>query len=945
MSFTSLSRRGFFKASALAAAAATIGVSLEGCNKPVEPVEPDQPIEPVVRERVKTACHGCDVACGVIAYIENGVVVKLEGDPDAPVSKGSICSKCLNQLHTCYSPRRILHPLKRAGERGENKWEQLSWDEALEYAATNVCTIIDKYGPYSFFTSVGGGGSYSFMNCMTMPWALGSPTIFEPGCAQCWLPRYAMSVFMYGGTDTGLSAGVIQEPYNREDKNFTDALVVWGEQPSVATTAWGGRGMADMRARGTKTVVIDPNFSPDAAKADVWLGIRPHTDTGLLMAWFRYIFENKLYDEAYCKYWTNLPFFIDPDTQLPIRAQQVWPDFVSPTPDNTPDYVCWDLKTNSLQPLVYSMPEDCAVDPEIFATKAVKVDGATKTCKTAGQIYRDAVEEWTLDKAAEVCWLNKDDIEKAIRIYTDAKMGGIALGVATDQTPQSSNMATGTTALDMIMGRVLKPGCMLQMHGASYNWTSRPVQYYNNFAGLTGMMWGVGAVVGMSEEENRARVENWPDKEHQAFINKLLHDRLGMKEHKGLYVWCHSHIPTVQQAILTGEPYKPRLWYDMSGNKLMVLGNAISWYNTFPEIDFIMGQYPMLTSFHVEACDLVFPMREWLEEPVIYSVQQQNYTFMGMQLTHLGETVSHTIANYQLLLKCQEKWGGKLPGGLEYFMGEDSEQTVKDTYTAQFGAPSWEEFRANTDKYTPITSPEEDWYTYNQNEIIVDDGLPAGFPTESRKCEPYVTLLVQMSATGYPFTYPEPMPASTEPYHPVICWIPPNEDIATDTEYPLTLTSGRLPHYHHGTMRQAAFARELYPVPRLHINPVTAKEYGISDGEWVKITSRRGSTAGKALITEGVGPRILWMERFWFPECFDESRKGKITAGWREANVNVLTSNEPPFNEVFGSYSLRGIAVKIGKGSKPDGIWEEPEEFRPFMPTLTGEPITEDVTF
>lgn len=121
----------------------------------------------------------------------------------------------------------------------------------------------------------------------------------------------------------------------------------------------------------------------------------------------------------------------------------------------------------------------------------------------------------------------------------------------------------------------------------------------------------------MSDAENEARIkqlgEAMPDS--QRILNKLLQDRLGMKDHKGLYAWCHSHIPTVRNAIATGEPFKPRVWFDMSGNKLAMLGNAKSWYDVFPEVDYIIGQYPMLTSFHIEACDLVFPLREWLEEP------------------------------------------------------------------------------------------------------------------------------------------------------------------------------------------------------------------------------------------------------------------------------------------------------------------------------------------
>ena len=132
-------------------------------------------------------------------YVKDGVAVRIEGDPDGPTNKGSLCMKGMNQIHTCYSPRRILHPLKRVGERGGNEWEEISWDEAIDLAATKIAEGLEKYGPYSFFASVGGGGSYSFGDAQQFPTALGSPTVFEPGGAQCYLPREAMSMFMYGG--------------------------------------------------------------------------------------------------------------------------------------------------------------------------------------------------------------------------------------------------------------------------------------------------------------------------------------------------------------------------------------------------------------------------------------------------------------------------------------------------------------------------------------------------------------------------------------------------------------------------------------------------------------------------------------------------------------------------------------------------------------------------
>lgn len=928
-----ITRRSFAKASALAGMAAGLGASMPAILEETDRAFASEPEETKV---LNTSCHGCIEMCPVRAYVKNGVVTKLEGHPDGPISRGSVCIKCLNQLHTMYSPRRILHPMKRAGERGENKWEVISWDEAIELAASQIVSAIDKYGPYAFFCSTGGGGAYSFVESMSLPNALGSPTVFEPGGSQCYMPRWAMAQFMYGGSSQSIANDNAVEIYKDFD-NHADTFVIWGAQPSISQTAGSGRGMAEMRAKGLKTVVVDPNFSPDAMKADVWLPVKPGTDPALLLSWYRYIFENGLYDEQFTKYWTNLPFLIDPDTKMPVEAQELFPEFVSTTPENTPDYVCYDLRTSSVQPFPFSLPADSPVDPEVFAT----VSYGGKEYKTAGQIYREQADPWTLERAAEVCWLDEDDIEKAIRLYAEADVAGIGQGVASDQTPQSSQVPLGCLGLDAIMGYVNVPGAVLtqQGEGETAHPTKRPVSYYNGLFGMFSEMYGVGAGVGLSESENKARVESFP-KETREQYGQMLLDRLGVVDHKGLYFWCQSHIPTVRNAILTGEPYKPRVWFDLSGNKLAVLADAGSWMEVFPEVDFIIGQHPILTSFHIEACDLVFPLREWLEEPMV-NFQQLNTTWLQNECTHIGETVSHTIPAGQVLERCKEKWGGKLPGLVPGFTGAPTEQGVKEEVAKTLKAPSWDELIAHTEDYVPCVIPREEYWAYGQHETIVDDGLPAGFATESRKFEVYCTLLLRMARTGYPFTYPYELPAC-EDYSPICEFNELPDTPESDPEYPLILTNGRVPYFHHSTMRQAPFARELFPTAEIRINTRKAHELGIEHMDWVKVSSPRGEMHARAYLTEGLNPGVVWMERFWNPECFDESQQNK-TAGWRECNPNLLTKKDGPYNEVFGSYTLRGCTVKVEKSEKPVNVWVEPKEFEPFMPTLKGEARTEDV--
>lgn len=103
-----------------------------------------------------------------------------------------------------------------------------------------------------------------------------------------------------------------------------------------------------------------------------------------------------------------------------------------------------------------------------------------------------------------------------------------------------------------------------------------------------------------------------------------------------------------------------------------MLGNAKSWYDVFPEIDFIIGQYPMLTSFHVEAADLVFPVREWLEEPMV-NMTQLNTSWLQNECVHIGETVSHSIPAAQVIARAKEKWGGTMPGLTPGYIGSATE--------------------------------------------------------------------------------------------------------------------------------------------------------------------------------------------------------------------------------------------------------------------------------
>lgn len=955
MAFSTISRRSFVKAATIASAAAALGVST--ASNLVETDEAYAESAPV-RTKVHTACHGCIQICPCIAHLEDGVVVKLEGDPDAPVNKGGMCLKGMGQLQTMYSPRRILHPMKLVGPRGSNQWEAISWDEAIQLAAEQLAAAHEKYGPYSLWGAGGGGGNYASAIPAAFPFIFGATTQISPGAIQCYLPRSCMGAIMWGGDNQSMADSSVLEPFNEYSPTM-ELLVIWGAQPAASQTAQSGRGMADARARGVKTIVIDPNMTADASKADIWLPIRPGSDTALICAWIRYIIENELYDENFCSYWTNLPFLINPETKLPIKAEEVWPDYANPAIDpndvfETPAYACFDKLTGTVQPFAYSAPEDAEVQPELFAE--VEVPQLGVTAKTAFQLYKEQVEPWTIEAAAETCWLEADKIEAAVKLYGTTEHTGIVNGVFSDMMEIAAQVPLGLIGLDMMCGHINQPGCTLTGKGARSLSTTRKtgptrlgaVSYqasHNRF----GLGWTIGWTKTQNDKFLNGQKQQFAaqgkDPDYmQSHMAECLMDRLGTAEHKGSYYWNQSTISLVRKAVETGEPYRPRVLYEISGNKLCNVGDPIAWYNVRNELDFVVQQYSNMTSETIEMVDLFLPTTEWLE----YNsgdnfVAQCNKTYLRRAATHIGETLHPEVPVGQVINRMCDILGGRdkiFDHDFMYVAGVYDDYDKKHQQWAEaFGAPSWDELLENQDQYSPVTVPPEKYWIYHQHEMTADDGLPVGFGTESRKCEPYCTTLLKMARTGFPFLYPYEHEACED--YPAMCeYKEQTENPLTDKEYPLAFTSGRVHHWHHGTMRHCAFNRELLPSPHCRMNPKTAAEHGIEHGDWVKLSSRRGSTHGKAYVTEGVAPGVIVQERFWNPECFDSSQK-TITGGWQECNIACLTL-ETTASETFGSESYRAFQVKIEKSEKPERIWTEPEEFQPFMPTpeMYAEPQT-----
>ena len=242
-------------------------------------------------EIVKTLCQMCSRMCGMNVYLSNGKIIKTEGMPEHPCSKGGLCAKGFAVVQYEYSPERLTHPLKRLGERGEGKWQQISWEEALDITAQRLGESKVKYGAPAIFFYRGQGAGWG------SPWShqkrfmnvLGSPN-YGSHSHLCYVPKVMGQVFTVGR-------------FLLSDYESTRCMLLWGYNPFYSAVANLGRRILDAKQRGAKMVVIDPRFTGPASKADIYVCPRPGTDGALALGMMNVIIEKGLYDKEFVVEW------------------------------------------------------------------------------------------------------------------------------------------------------------------------------------------------------------------------------------------------------------------------------------------------------------------------------------------------------------------------------------------------------------------------------------------------------------------------------------------------------------------------------------------------------------------------------------------------------------------------------------------------------------------
>ena len=291
-------RRDFFRLGAVGAAALAIGKGFEskalaGTVSFVEGGKDFSPKTSKERQMIASACWNCVTRDSMVGYVEDGRLVKLEGQPNSIRGRGKICSKGAAGINQLYDPDRILYPMKRVGKRGEGKWKRISWDDALTDLSGRLKKLRDDGHPEKFMFHYGRmkGSSSKIVKSVFLA-NYGTKTVGNH-TSICEGGKWTAQELTWG------------KHYDNWDFDNTKYVLNFGSNCLEAGTN-SIPGMLRLSSaivdRKVKLVTFDVRISNTAAKSTEWVPIKPGTDNAVVLAMCNVVVEAGLYDKDFFKY-------------------------------------------------------------------------------------------------------------------------------------------------------------------------------------------------------------------------------------------------------------------------------------------------------------------------------------------------------------------------------------------------------------------------------------------------------------------------------------------------------------------------------------------------------------------------------------------------------------------------------------------------------------------
>ena len=785
---------------------------------------------------VATYCPLCVSRCGARAIVANGTFT-LGRDPSHPTGK-ALCVKGKAAPEITAHPDRLRYPMKRTAAKGapDPGWQRISWEEALETVAERLRALARDHGPESVAFSSVSPSTSAIVDCVDwiqrLQRAFGSPNLVT-SMELCGWGRYLASLYTYGASVPGRYM---------PDLDRAECILFWGYNPLVSRLAHATATRAALR-RGAKLVVVDPRRAGLAAKADPWLRVRPGTDAALALAIINVMIERGWYDEPFLRRWTNGPLLVRADTGRLLRADDL------SSGGDPGHHVAWDGVAG--RPVV--------VDPAARGSDVgdhgrlvlagtvdvVTVDGVV-ACRPAFDLVAEQCRRTPPSVAEGITGVLAAEIERTARVLWEHRPVAFYTWSGLEQHSGTTQIIRAINVLYALTGCLDAPG-------GNVLFTPVPT---NPVAGTE-----------LLDQSQRAKAIGVGDR-------PLGPARFEFVTGEDFYT-----------AALEGRPYRARGLVSFGSNLLMAHGDSARGRDALRALDFQV-HLDMFMSPTAEQADIVLPVTGAFEAEglkVGFEVSQEAESLVQLRAP-LVAPVGEARPDIEVVFDLATRLGLG-----EHFFGGDI-----DAGWAHHLEPSGVTLRQLRDDPAGVRLPLKTGH--RKYAAVGDDGVPAGFDTESGRIELYVEAFLDV---GQP-----PVPTFTEPA------LSPRSRPDLADEFPLVLTCAKSLHFCETQHRQVAGLRRHVPDPEVELHPDTAAGRGIAEGDWVEIATPKGSVRARATFNGTLDPGVVCGQHGWFEPCEELGLPGHPPFGPGSANLNLVLS-QTPSDPISGSSPLRAQICEV----------------------------------
>ncbi|HEY5802263.1 MAG TPA: molybdopterin oxidoreductase family protein [Lysobacter sp.] len=862
------------------------------------PVEPAIDLSPKTADEVKTTtCYMCACRCGIKVWLRDGQIRYIQGNPDHPVNRGVLCAKGSAGIMQHYSPARLDKPLLRVGERGSGEFREIEWDEALEIATSWLAPIRARNpDELAFFT----GRDQS--QALTGWWAQQFGTVnYAAHGGFCSVNMAAGGLYSLGG-----SFWEFGEP----DWEHARYLMMWGVAEDHDSNPI-KLGLGQLKGRGAKIVAVNPVRSGYGAIADEWIGIRPGTDGLFAFALAHELLKADRIDLDYLVRYTNAHWLV---VRNPGGADDGL--FARDADDNP---LCWDRNASASAAGAEANANGIGVSPAVVG-EVTLADGrvAVPVFHLVAERYLDP--QYSPDAVSERCGIPADTIRRIARELAEAAFdNAIELPIAwTDAwgrehatmrgRPVAMHAMRGISAhsngfhtcralhlLQLLLGAVDTPGSFRYQppFPKPIPPPNRPGKRRQDNGVLDAAP--LGFVHG--PEDLVVDADGQPRRIDHAFS-------------WGYPLSAHGMMHTVIRNAWAGDPYRidtlMMFMANMSWNSAMNTAQTMQWLTDKDE----SGEYRIPRIIYADAyasemvayADLVLPDTTYLERfdaislldrpisdadgaadairhPVLDAAEQSpGRDVRGFQsvLIELGarlglpglvnEDGSAKYRDYADYIIRHERAPGV--GLLAGWRGADGELEAK-------GQPNPQQLQRYIDNggFWRSEVPADARYYKMANRGYLDWAQRMGFLGHA---EPIVLQLYsetlqkfRLAAQGHGAVQPpdEHRERVATYFDPLPIWYEPFEGAQTSEvaagangshAFPLSAVTQRPMFMYHAWGSQNAWLRQIAARNWLYMHPDTGARHGITDEDWIAVSSHNGTITVQAKFAANVQPDTVW---------------------------------------------------------------------------------------